>query len=93
MHDAFGDVEVRDEPRLYNAPSDVLRRFVESCEDEAGCLLLLAHNPGVHVLATEYLSEAPPRRPFWTVWPAVSRPAPPPCSPSMSRGAAPSKAS
>ena len=58
MHDAFGDVEVRHEPRLYNAPSDVLRRFVESCEDEAGCLMLLAHNPGVHVLATEYLSES-----------------------------------
>ena len=58
MHDAFGDVEVRDEPRLYNAPSDVLRRFVESCEDEAGCLMVVAHNPGIHVLAVEYLVES-----------------------------------
>jgi phosphohistidine phosphatase len=58
MHDALGDVEVRDEPRLYNAPSEVLRRFVEDNEDQAGCLLVLAHNPGVHVLAGEYLSES-----------------------------------
>ncbi|WP_191558686.1 SixA phosphatase family protein [Brevundimonas aurantiaca] len=58
MHDAFGDVEVRDEPRLYNAPADVLRGFVEASEEEAGCLLVLAHNPGVHVLAGDYLSES-----------------------------------
>lgn len=53
MHDAFGDVEVREEAALYNAGSDVIRRFVENSEDEAGCLLILAHNPGVHVLAAE----------------------------------------
>ena len=58
MHDAFGDVEVRDEAALYNAPSDMIRRFVETSEDEAGCLLILAHNPGVHVLAAEYLIES-----------------------------------
>jgi len=58
MHDAFGDVEVRDEPRLYNAPADVLRGFIEASEEEAGCLLVLAHNPGVHVLAGDYLSES-----------------------------------
>lgn len=58
MHDAFGDVEVRDEAALYNAGSDVIRRFVENSEDEAGCLLILAHNPGVHVLAAEYLIES-----------------------------------
>ena len=58
MHDAFGDVEVRDEAALYNAPSDVIRRFVENSEDEAGCLLILAHNPGVHVLAAQYLIES-----------------------------------
>ena len=55
MHDALGDVEVRDEAGLYNASADVIRRFVEASEDEAGCLLILAHNPGVHVLAAEYL--------------------------------------
>ena len=58
MHDAFGDVEVRDGPRLYNAPTDVLRGFVEASEEEAGCLLVLAHNPGVHALAGDYLSES-----------------------------------
>lgn len=58
MHDALGDVEVRDEPALYNASADTLRRFVENSEEEAGCLLILAHNPGVHVLAVEYLTES-----------------------------------
>ena len=58
MHDALGDVEVRDQAALYNASADVIRRFVEGCEDEAGCLLILAHNPGVHVLAVEYLIES-----------------------------------
>ncbi|WP_395942671.1 SixA phosphatase family protein [Brevundimonas sp.] len=58
MHDAFGDVDVRTEKLLYNAASDTLRRFVEASEDEAGCLMVLAHNPGVHVLAAEYLSES-----------------------------------
>lgn len=58
MHDALGDVEVREEPRLYNAPAEVLRRFVEDNEEQAGCLLILAHNPGVHVLAGDYLNES-----------------------------------
>ncbi|CAN5371808.1 histidine phosphatase family protein [soil metagenome] len=58
LQEAFGDVEVRLEPKLYNAPSDVIRRFVEGAEDEAGCLLVLAHNPGVHMLAHEYLIES-----------------------------------
>ena len=58
IQEAFGDVEVRLEPALYNAPADVLRRFVEGAEDEAGCLLVLAHNPGIHMLAHEYLVES-----------------------------------
>lgn len=58
MHDALGDVEVRDEAALYNASADVIRRFVEDNEEEAGCMLVLAHNPGVHVLAVEYLIES-----------------------------------
>lgn len=56
--EAFGDVEVRLEPGLYNAPADVLRGFVERSEEDAGCLLLLAHNPGVHMLAYDYLVES-----------------------------------
>lgn len=58
MQDAFGDVEVRTETALYNAPTDLLRRFVEASEDQAGCLMILAHNPGVHLLALEYLTES-----------------------------------
>ncbi len=58
LHDAFGDVEVRLEDPLYNAGPETLRRFVEASEDEAGCLIVLAHNPGVHMLAVEYLIES-----------------------------------
>lgn len=56
-HEALGDVEVRIEPTLYNAESETLRRHVEAVEEEAGCLLILAHNPGVHLLAHDYLVE------------------------------------
>lgn len=58
MHDAFGDVEVRDLSLLYNAGADAIRGLVEASEEEAGCLMVLAHNPGVHVLAVEYLTES-----------------------------------
>ncbi|CAN5399616.1 histidine phosphatase family protein [soil metagenome] len=58
IQDAFGDVEVRIEPALYNAPADTLRRHVEGAEEEAACLLVLAHNPGVHMLAYDYLIES-----------------------------------
>lgn len=57
-HDAFGDVEVRDDDPLYNGGADTLRRLIEGAEDDAGCLMLVAHNPGVHVLAVEYLIES-----------------------------------
>lgn len=58
LRQALGDIEVRIEPRLYDAPPDTLRRFVEGAEDHAGCLLLIAHNPGVHLLALDYLTES-----------------------------------
>lgn len=58
VHEALGDVDLRVTPALYNAASDTLRRAVEAAEDEAGCLLVLAHNPGVHQLAVEYLIES-----------------------------------
>lgn len=57
LHDAFGDVQVREDEPLYNGGADTLRRFVEAAEDEAGCLIVVAHNPGVHLLAVEYLTE------------------------------------
>lgn len=58
LHEVFGDVEVRLEPTLYNAASDIIRRFVEGAEDQAGCLLVIGHNPGIHQLAYEYLTES-----------------------------------
>ncbi|MBA4804553.1 MAG: histidine phosphatase family protein [Brevundimonas sp.] len=57
VHDALGDVQVRDDEALYNGSAETLRRLVEAAEEEAGCLLVLAHNPGVHLLALEYLGE------------------------------------
>ena len=58
LHDAFGDVQIRDDEALFNGGADTLRRLVEAAGDEAGCLMLVAHNPGVHVLAVEYLIES-----------------------------------
>jgi len=58
VHDAMGDVQVRGDEPLYNGSADTLRRAVEGVEDEAGCLLVVAHNPGVHLLAVEYLVES-----------------------------------
>ncbi len=58
VQEVLGDVEVRIEPRLYDASPDTIRRLVEDAEDQAGCLLVMAHNPGVHTLALEYLTES-----------------------------------
>lgn len=58
MQDALGDADVRIEPRLYDAAPDVIRRLVQDAEDQAGCLLVMAHNPGVHLLAFDYLTES-----------------------------------
>ena len=58
VHEALGDVDVREQDTLYNAGADTLRRAVGAVEDEVGCLLVLAHNPGVHLLAVEYLIES-----------------------------------
>lgn len=57
-HEAFGDVEVRLLDSLYDAPATAIRRLIEAEEDNVGCLMVVAHNPGVHVLAVEYLTES-----------------------------------
>jgi phosphohistidine phosphatase len=54
----FGDVEVRETSPSTTAPPTVMRRFIEGAEEQAGCLLVVAHNPGVHMLAVEYLIES-----------------------------------
>jgi phosphohistidine phosphatase len=58
LHDAFGDVQLRDDEPLYNGGAGTLRQLIERVEDEAGCLMVVAHNPGVHLLAVEYLVES-----------------------------------
>jgi len=58
LSEAFGDVDLRIEDALYNAPARTLSRAVEAAEDEAACLLVLAHNPGVHEQAVNYLIES-----------------------------------
>lgn len=58
VQEAFGDVEVRIEPRLYDASPDTIRRLIQDAEDETGCLLVMGHNPGIHTLAYDYLTES-----------------------------------
>lgn len=55
VQDAFGDVEVRIEPDLYDAPAADLHAAIAAAAEDAGCLLVLAHNPGVQLLAADYL--------------------------------------
>jgi len=58
VHDAMGDVEVRADEPLYNGGADALRRAIEAVEDVAGCVIVVAHNPGIHLLAVDYLVES-----------------------------------
>lgn len=46
------------EAALYNAGADVLRRHVQGAEERCETLILIAHNPGVHQLAFDLLTEA-----------------------------------
>lgn len=57
VHEALGDVELRHDDPLYNAAPETLRQFIEDCEEHAGCLMVVGHNPGIHLLAVEYLVE------------------------------------
>jgi len=45
------------DPALYNADARLLRGQVESAEDRCETLILIAHNPGIHQLAFELLSD------------------------------------
>ncbi|MHC3128290.1 histidine phosphatase [Brevundimonas sp. GN22] len=58
VQEAFGDVEVQFLDHLYDANARTLRDEVEINEDSEGCILVLAHNPGIHQLAVEYLIES-----------------------------------
>lgn len=58
VQDAIGDVEVQVLEHLYEADARTLRSEVEVHEEDAGCVLVLAHNPGIHQLAVDYLVES-----------------------------------
>lgn len=58
VQEAFGDVEVQTLDHLYDADARTLRTEVEVNEDDGGCVLILAHNPGIHQLTVDYLIES-----------------------------------
>ncbi len=50
-----GDVEADVLDALYNAHGHELRHAIEAKEEACDCLLVIAHNPGVHQLVVDYL--------------------------------------
>jgi len=55
---AFGPVEAEYEERLYHAASGTIRAIVEDAEGRADTLVIVGHNPGLHLCAMELLVEA-----------------------------------
>jgi phosphohistidine phosphatase len=53
----FGDIPAVISKDFYNANADVLRRFIERHENDGQCVLVVAHNPGVQFLVSDYLFE------------------------------------
>ena len=47
---SLGDVPMRSEPRIYEAPPDRLLIVVKGVEPEVGTLLMVGHNPGFEEL-------------------------------------------
>lgn len=58
LSEALDGVEVRLLEHLYDADAFTLRKEIEINEEETGCVLVLAHNPGIHQLAVDYLIES-----------------------------------
>jgi phosphohistidine phosphatase len=48
--DPLGDVPMRSEPRIYEAPPDRLLSVVKGVEPTVGTLLMVGHNPGFEEL-------------------------------------------
>lgn len=55
--ESFGDAEVAFERSLYNADSGTIRRAVDALEEDAGVLIVIGHNPGIHQTAVELTVE------------------------------------
>jgi phosphohistidine phosphatase len=55
--DIIGDIPALVSKDFYNANAEVLRRFVEKHETDGQCVLVVAHNPGVQFLVSDYLFE------------------------------------
>lgn len=53
----IGDIPALVSKDFYNASTNVLRRFIETHENDGQCLLVVAHNPGVQYLVADYLFE------------------------------------
>ncbi len=53
----FGGIRALTSKDFYNASADTLRRFIENNETSGDCVLVVAHNPGIQVLAADYLFE------------------------------------
>ena len=61
VRESLGEVALRAEPALYNAPAETLRAYAERAGQDADCVILIAHNPGIHQLAMDLLTEAETR--------------------------------
>ena len=56
--DSLGDVPVRSEPRIYEAPPDRLLTVVKGVEPDVRTLLVVGHNPGLQELLRLLLGDS-----------------------------------
>lgn len=55
---SLGDVRVRTEPRIYEAPPERLLAAIKEVEPEVGTLLMVGHNPGLQELLQLLIGQA-----------------------------------
>ena len=55
VESVLGTIPALRDKAFYHASAEALRRAVENHEDEAECLLLVGHNPGLQYLVLDYL--------------------------------------
>lgn len=55
---AFGEVEVRLEPALYNAEAGAILRLAERAGEGLGAVMVVAHNPGLQELTIALMRQA-----------------------------------